>query len=43
MNSGSTSEQICCAFQQRVWKRQPDGGLTGEGTSPVRMIRLRFD
>ena len=27
--------------QQRVWKRQPDGGLAGLGTSPVRMIRRR--
>src|SRR5262249_29878367 len=43
LNSGSTSEQICCAFQHRVWKRQPLGGFTGLGTSPVRMIRLRFD
>ena len=29
--------------QQRVWKRQPDGGLTGDGTSPLRMIRRRRD
>ena len=29
--------------QQRVWKRQPDGGLTGDGTSPFRMIRRRRD
>ena len=28
--------------QQRVWKRQPDGGLTGLGTSPLRMTRLRL-
>ena len=27
--------------QQRVWKWQPDGGLTGDGTSPLRMIRRR--
>ena len=28
--------------QQRVWKRQPGGGLTGLGTSPLRMTRLRL-
>ena len=30
--------------QQRVWKRQPDGGATGDGTSPLstmRFLRLR--
>ena len=27
--------------QHRVWKWQPDGGLTGDGTSPLRMIRRR--
>ena len=27
--------------QQRVWKRQPAGGFTGDGTSPSRMIRCR--
>ena len=27
-------EQISWAFQQRVWKRHPDGGFAGEGTSP---------
>ena len=25
----------------RVWKWQPDGGLIGDGTSPVKMIRSR--
>src|SRR5664280_2016387 len=25
--------------QQRVWKRQPDGGFAGDGTSPFRTIR----
>ena len=40
-NSGTCSAQMSCAFQQRVRNRQPDGGLTGEGTSPVsRMIAL---
>ena len=29
--------------QHRVWNRQPDGGLTGDGTSPLRMIRRRRD
>ncbi len=31
------------AIGQRVWKRQPEGGLTGDGMSPVRMMRLRRD
>ena len=26
---------------QRGWKRQPDGGLMGDGTSPARMISSR--
>src|SRR5258708_21848622 len=38
---GTTSRQMGCAFQQRVWNGQPEGGLTGLGTSPVRMMRLR--
>ena len=29
------------AMGQRVWKMQPAGGLSGLGTSPVRMIRSR--
>ena len=28
--------------QQRVWKWHPDGGFTGDGTSPRRMIRRRW-
>ena len=28
--------------QHRVWNRQPGGGLTGDGTSPVRITRLRL-
>ena len=28
--------------QQRVWNRQPGGGLTGLGTSPLRMTRRRL-
>ena len=31
----------CSRSQQRVWKRQPDGGSAGLGTSPLRMIRCR--
>src|SRR5437899_5776428 len=27
---------------QRVWKRHPEGGLIGLGTSPSSRIRLRF-
>jgi hypothetical protein len=30
---------IACG--QRGWKRQPDGGLSGLGTSPGRMISSR--
>jgi hypothetical protein len=26
---------------QRGWKRQPDGGSIGEGTSPTRITRSR--
>jgi len=29
------------AYGQRVWKRHPDGGAAGLGTSPFSMIRLR--
>ena len=35
------SAQMSCAFQHRVRKRQPDGGLAGRGTSPCEMIRSR--
>src|SRR5664280_1955363 len=43
-NSGtSVSHSFGCSSrsrsQQRVWKRQPDGGLAGDGTSPFRTIR----
>ena len=34
--------QRAIALGQRGWKRQPDGGLIGEGTSPLRMMRLRL-
>src|SRR5215471_20066488 len=39
-SGGSTSEQICCAIGQRVWKRHAAGGLTGEGISPFSRIGL---
>src|SRR6266446_8915466 len=38
---GSTSEQICWAIGQRVWNRQPLGGFTGDGISPVSRIGRR--
>ena len=41
LSTGSSVEQIACALGHRVWKRQPDGGLIGDGTSPLRMIRSR--
>src|ERR1051325_4996858 len=31
-----------CAMGQRVWKTQPDGGLSGVGMSPLSRIRLFF-
>ena len=40
-SSGSTSEHLGMTKGQRGWKRQPDGGLIGEGTSPGRMISSR--
>ena len=40
-SSGSTSLHLGnCAFGQRGWNRQPEGGSIGLGTSPSRMIRL---
>ena len=38
----SFSEHDGTRSAQRVWKRQPDGGLIGLGTSPSSRIRLRF-
>src|SRR5437660_1298973 len=38
----SFSEHDGIRIEQRVWKRHPEGGLMGLGTSPSRMIRLRF-
>src|SRR5262249_19620278 len=39
--AGSSTRQRAPAEGQRVWKRQPVGGLIGLGTSPERMIRRR--
>ena len=46
LSGGSSVAQISglpsrSRSQQRVWKRQPDGGLAGLGMSPLRMIRRR--
>src|SRR5512143_3913828 len=42
-NSGSSIAQISnCAMGQRVWKRQPEGGFNGLGTSPLSTIRVRL-
>jgi hypothetical protein len=38
INCGSSTEQRSWAFQHRVWKRQPDGGFAGLGTSPLSTI-----
>ena len=42
---GSTSRHAATAYGQRVWKRQPDGGLIGDGTSPCEHdpLPLRLD
>ena len=42
ISAGSSSAQIGCAFQQRVRKRQPDGGFAGFGTSPSSTMRFRL-
>ena len=36
---GAVVAQISVAFQQRVRNRQPDGGLSGDGTSPLSRMR----
>src|SRR6185295_15738377 len=41
LSTCSFSEHEGTRSEHRVWKRQPDGGLIGLGTSPSRMIRLR--
>ena len=40
--SGSSLAQSSWAFQQRVRKRQPEGGSMGLGTSPVSRMRVRW-
>ena len=40
-SSGSVCAHNSVAFQHLVLKRHPDGGFTGEGTSPSNMIRCR--
>ena len=41
VSGGSVVMQRSVARGQRVWNRQPSGGLIGEGTSPVTVSRLR--
>src|SRR4051794_31893170 len=42
-SGGTTSLQMGNrAIGQRVWKTHPDGGLSGVGMSPFRMMRLFF-
>lgn len=41
-SGGGTLEQVGNAFGQRVWKGQPGGGSTGEGTSPASTMRRDF-
>jgi hypothetical protein len=38
LSTGSSRAQWGMAKGQRVWKRQPEGGLRALGTSPVRTI-----
>ena len=44
-SGGTTSLHASIAQGQRVWKRQPGGGLIGEGTSPCEddALARRFD
>ena len=37
----SSAQRVGCAHGQRVWNRQPDGGLAGDGRSPASRIRSR--
>ena len=41
-SSGSSVRHRSCAFGQRGWNRQPDGGAAGDGRSPRRTIRSRL-
>ena len=40
-SGGSSVLQISCAIGHRVWKRQPEGGLAGDGRSPFSTMRSR--
>src|ERR671917_2609826 len=40
-HTGSSWPHASVAYGQRLLKRQPEGGFTGEGTSPSRTIRSR--
>ena len=40
-SGGSSSAQISCASGQRVRKRQPDGGVIADGSSPRTCTTLR--
>ncbi len=40
LSRGSCSEQMAMRSGQRGWKRHPEGGLRGLGTSPERTMRL---
>ena len=35
---GVSLEQMSMTSEQRVWNRQPEGGLSGEGISPLNII-----
>ena len=37
-SGGSSRAQRSMTNGQRVWKRQPEGGLSGDGTSPASTI-----
>ena len=40
-SGGSCWAQILVAYRQRGWKRQPEGGTIGLGTSPSSTIWVR--
>src|SRR5450830_1736909 len=42
LNSGSFTEHTSLAYRHLGWNRQPLGGFTGLGTSPVRITRCRL-
>src|SRR5262245_45244772 len=41
LSSGATRAHCSIANGQRGWKWQPEGGLIGDGTSPLRMMSSR--